>query len=78
MENNSLVVAQRDIPGKEGKLFLSMDNIAEQLTAILDDFHDRLLQRAIDFRDSHIHKTDNYGELQGNRTARLGVCLLVW
>ncbi|MAT43889.1 MAG: proline--tRNA ligase [Anaerolineaceae bacterium] len=64
VENNSLVVAQRDIPGKEGKLFLSMDHIADQLTTILDDFHNRLLQRATDFRDSHIHKTDNYEEFK--------------
>jgi prolyl-tRNA synthetase len=65
VENNSLVVAQRDIPGKEGKLFLSMDHIADQLSTILDAFHNRLLQRAIDFRDSHIHKTDNYEEFKG-------------
>jgi prolyl-tRNA synthetase len=64
VDNNTVVIAQRDIPGKEGKLFLSMDNIADQLAVILDDFHHRLLQRATDFRDRNIHKTDNYEEFK--------------
>ncbi len=64
VENNTLVVAQRDIPGKAGKLFLSMENIADQLATILDQFHNRLLQSATDFRDSHIHSTNDYQEFK--------------
>ncbi len=64
VDNNTVVVAQRDIPGKEGKLFLSIDNLAEQLQQILDDFHHRLLKRATEFRDSHIFEPKDYNEFK--------------
>lgn len=62
--NNSVVVAQRDIPGKTGKLFLSSENLPGQLMKILDDFHDRLLEKATRFRDSHIFEPKNYSEFK--------------
>jgi prolyl-tRNA synthetase len=64
VDNQTVVVAQRDTPGKSGKLFLSMENLADQLTNILDEFHNRLLQKAIDFRDSHIFEPKNYADFQ--------------
>ena len=64
VDNQTVVVAQRDTPGKSGKLFLSMENLADQLTNILDEFHNRLLQKAIDFRDSHIFEPKDYEDFQ--------------
>jgi prolyl-tRNA synthetase len=64
VDNQTVVVAQRDIPGKSGKLFLPIENLPEQLEKILDDFHNRLLQKAIAFRDSHIFEPKNYSEFQ--------------
>jgi len=64
VDNNMVVVAQRDIPGKSGKLFLSMENLPKQIEKILNDFHDRLLQKATEFRDSHIFEPKDYGEFQ--------------
>ncbi len=62
VDNHTVVVAQRDIPGKSGKLFLTIENLASQLEAILNDFHDRLLKKATDFRDSHIFEPKDYAE----------------
>ena len=64
VENKTVVVAQRDIPGKAGKLFLSMDNLSGQIKEILDQFHLRLLKRATEFRDSHIFEPENYDEFK--------------
>jgi prolyl-tRNA synthetase len=64
VDNQTVVVAQRDTPGKSGKLILSMENLADQLTNILDEFHNRLLQKAIDFRDSHIFEPRDYADFQ--------------
>ncbi|PKO12335.1 MAG: proline--tRNA ligase [Chloroflexi bacterium HGW-Chloroflexi-10] len=64
VDNNTVVVAQRDIPGKAGKLFLSMDNLGGQLETILVDFHQRLLQRATEFRDSHIFEAKDFAEFK--------------
>jgi prolyl-tRNA synthetase len=64
VDNQIVVVAQRDIPGKAGKLFLSMDNLPGQIEKILNDFHDRLLKKATEFRDSHIFEPKDYNEFK--------------
>ena len=64
VDNQTVVVAQRDIPGKAGKLFLSMDNLPGQIEKILNDFHDRLLNKATEFRDSHIFEPKDYNEFK--------------
>jgi prolyl-tRNA synthetase len=64
VDNQTVVVAQRDIPGKAGKLFLSMDNLPGQIEKILNDFHDRLLKKATEFRDSHIFEPKDYNEFK--------------
>lgn len=64
VDNQTVVVAQRDIPGKNGKLFIPIENIASQLEIILSDFHDRLLKKATAFRDAHIFEPKDYSEFQ--------------
>jgi prolyl-tRNA synthetase len=41
-----------------------MENLPLQIEKILNDFHDRLLQKATEFRDSHIFEPKDYGEFQ--------------
>lgn len=64
VDKNTVVVAQRDIPGKEGKLFLSQENLAQQIGDLLDNFHNRLLDKATRFRDAHIFEPENYVEFK--------------
>jgi prolyl-tRNA synthetase len=62
--NQTVVVAQRDIPGKAGKIFLPVEGLAQNLTKVLDEFHNRLLKKATEFRDSHIFEPKNYDEFK--------------
>jgi prolyl-tRNA synthetase len=64
VEKNSVMAARRDIPGREGKSFLSMDGIDKQVNSLLTEIQAALLQRATDFRDAHIHEPKNYEDLK--------------
>jgi len=64
VDKNTIVVAQRDIPGKEGKLFLSQENLDQQIGDLLNNFHNRLLDKATRFRDAHIFEPENYVEFK--------------
>jgi prolyl-tRNA synthetase len=61
----TLVLARRDVPGKEGKLFgIAMDAVAERVEAMLIEIQAALLQRATAFRDANIHDVHSYAELK--------------
>ncbi|OJX47354.1 MAG: proline--tRNA ligase [Chloroflexi bacterium 44-23] len=62
--NNTVVAAQRDIPGKAGKLFLIIDNLDMQIEKILNDIHNRMLDKATKFRDSHIFEPKDYEDFK--------------
>lgn len=64
VEKNSVMAARRDIPGREGKSFLSMDNIKAQVTSLLDEIQSSLYKRACEFRDAHIHEPKDYEDLK--------------
>jgi len=46
--------------GDEGKEQIALDAVAGQLPGILDEFQDRLLARATEFRDSHTATVDDW------------------
>jgi len=62
--NQNVVVSQRDIPGKAGKLFLSVEGLAKNIEILLSQLHDRLLKKATEFRDTHIFEPKNYDEFK--------------
>ena len=64
VQKNSVALARRDIPGREGKSFVPQEGIADTVRAMLDTIHDNLLARATAFRDSHIFDPQDYAELQ--------------
>lgn len=64
VEKNSVMAARRDIPGRDGKSFLSQDNLAPQVQELLDTIQASLLKRATEFRDAHIHDVETYDELK--------------
>ncbi len=63
VEKGSVLVARRDIPGREGKTFLSQENLADAVGELLKVIQDALLARATAFRDSHIQDPADYAEL---------------
>ncbi len=64
VEKNSVMAARRDISGREGKSFLSMEQVHKQAVDLLAEIQSSILSRAIAFRDSHIHEPGNYEELK--------------
>jgi prolyl-tRNA synthetase len=57
---NSVALARRDIPGREGKQFVSQDGLAATVTALLEEIQANMLARATQFRDANTHTITNY------------------
>ncbi len=64
VEKNSVMTARRDMPGKPGKSILPMDNLAQQIDALLVDIQASLLAKATQFRDEHIIEPRDYEHLK--------------
>ncbi len=52
IEKNSVMLARRDRSHKD-KTLMNIDGFEKDITHILDDIQDALLQRAVDYRDRH-------------------------
>ena len=50
VQNNSVVLARRDRPGKEGKEFVSQDGLAIHLAAVFENIQSALYHKAAAFR----------------------------
>lgn len=63
VEKNSVALARRDRPGREGKTFVPQANLAASVTELLTDIQAAMLAKATAFRDSHIHDPKDMAEL---------------
>ncbi|HSH03434.1 MAG TPA: proline--tRNA ligase [Anaerolineae bacterium] len=61
---NSVALARRDHPGKEGKQFVSQEGLTDRVVALLDEIQANLLAKATQFRDDNTHDVDNYDDFQ--------------
>jgi len=64
VQNNTLAISRRDLPGREGKRFVPMAGFEAAIRDELKDIQRALLTRAIDFRDRHIYDVNNYDEFK--------------
>ncbi len=64
VEKGSVALARRDIPGREGKSFVSQDGLAAAVAEMLTTIQAALLERATAFRNANIHDPKDYAELQ--------------
>ncbi len=60
--NNTVAVSRRDKPGKEGKSFVPLANLATAVAKLLVDIQASLLEKARAFRDSHIKDPKDFDE----------------
>jgi prolyl-tRNA synthetase len=60
--NNTVAVSRRDKPGKEGKSFVPLANLATAVAKLLVDIQASLLEKARAFRDSHIKDPADFAE----------------
>ncbi|MCS6835507.1 MAG: proline--tRNA ligase [Anaerolineae bacterium] len=64
LEKNSVVLARRDILGKEGKRFVPQDGVVQAIHDLLAEVQANLLAQATQFRDSRIHDVNSYDQLK--------------
>ena len=60
----SVVVARRDIPGRDGKETLPAEGLPRAVPGLLDSVQAALLSQATAFRDAHLHEAATYDELK--------------
>jgi prolyl-tRNA synthetase len=64
VEKGSVALARRDIPGRDGKRFVSQDGLEGVIGDLLVEIQAALLEKAHKFRDSNIHEPRDYEELK--------------
>ena len=64
VQNHSVALARRDVPGRDGKVFVSQDGLHAVVVKLLDEIQLNLLQKATQFRDDHIFDPKDYAELK--------------
>lgn len=61
---NSVALARRDIPGREGKSFVPQANIAATVREMLETIQASMLEEATAFRNEHIFEPKDYNEFK--------------
>ena len=61
---NSVALARRDIPGRDGKSFVPQEGIAQTVAEMLKDIQANMLEKATRFRDEHIYEPIDYDEFK--------------
>ncbi len=64
IEKGSVLLARRDIPGREGKGSIPMDQLVPAVTSLLDKVQEDMLSQATAFRDANLHEVRSYDELK--------------
>lgn len=60
LEKNSVALARRDVPGRDGKQFVSQDGLGQTVQTLLNDIQASLLAKATRFREENTHDAHNY------------------
>jgi prolyl-tRNA synthetase len=64
VQKNTVVLARRDKPGKEGKSFVPQAGVAEAARQALDTIQKALFERALAFREANTAKPEKYSEFR--------------
>ncbi len=64
VDKGSVVLARRDVPGRDGKSFVSQTNLATTVGGLLEEIQSALLKRATEYRDANIKAPQTYDELK--------------
>ena len=60
----TVVLARRDVPGREGKRTVAREGLAQEVAATLEEIQADMLAAAREFRDANIHDVRDYAELR--------------
>ncbi len=64
LAKQQVMLARRDVPGREGKRPAPLAGLAGVVQQMLDEIHDSLFQRAEAFRRGHTHQPADYDEFK--------------
>ncbi|MFO7635203.1 MAG: His/Gly/Thr/Pro-type tRNA ligase C-terminal domain-containing protein, partial [Caldilinea sp.] len=64
LQNDTVMVGRRDIPGKGGKQLMARAGLAQQVKEVLAAIHQNLLARATRARDERTIEVTSYGQLK--------------
>ena len=64
IEKESVLIARRDIPGREGKESILMNQLVPAVTSLLNKVQENILTQATAFRDANLHEASSYDELK--------------
>jgi prolyl-tRNA synthetase len=79
LEKNACVLARRDLPGKEAKLFgVPMAEAPTKIVAMLKEMQQALFDRAKKFRDENTHTVDSYDDFKEKIDEPGGFFLAHW
>jgi prolyl-tRNA synthetase len=59
-----VVLARRDMPGREGKSFVPMAGVRERVIELLETVQQALYDRALTFREANTVEATHYGEIK--------------
>jgi prolyl-tRNA synthetase len=76
LATNSVMLARRDRPGREGKSPASMDGIAATVGKLLDEIHVSLHAKALAFREANTREPKDYTEFK--QAVESGFALAFW
>jgi prolyl-tRNA synthetase len=76
VEQNSVALARRDTPGREGKQFIPQTGLVEVVKARLEEIHAHLLAQATQFRDEHMVDVADYDGFKD--AVRTGFARVSW
>ncbi|OGF52879.1 MAG: proline--tRNA ligase [Candidatus Fraserbacteria bacterium RBG_16_55_9] len=71
-----VVLARRDVPGKEGKRFIPQAELAREVPKLLEMIQQELFERAQKFREEHTHEPKSYEEFKS--AVEDGFALAFW
>jgi prolyl-tRNA synthetase len=64
VEKGTVALARRDFPGKEGRSFVSRENLDVQVHDLLEEIQRSLYEKAVKFRAENIHEPESYEDLK--------------
>ncbi len=64
VQKQSVALARRDVPGREGKTFIPQAGLPAAVSAMLVTIQESLLRKATAFRDANIHEPRDYEDLK--------------
>jgi prolyl-tRNA synthetase len=70
-----VLLARRDTREKAG---VAMDGLVDRVRALLDDIQQSLLTRALEFREEHTHRADDYETFKATMEGRPGFVIAPW